>query len=177
MTDDNLAHGLFEELNNMFRVRKTRNECFEQREYEKAIRLVNQIIRAIAQSGDFDLCLKAIDMAQDFDLEFLASTQSDRDKVMASRENLVQGRNHHDLLTQHPDSYREHAKGYIKRDRVGRLPNDGMQKALKSHLGHLQARGSLMLAPEEREFLDAQIFLTEAMIKHYSGVQEQALLF
>lgn len=134
------------------------------------------MLKSLAEAGAFDECLATVKMIQAFDLEYLAKTDRDRRHVSESVTNISIGENHYLALQDYPDIYRNHvAAGFIPADRRGGLPVDGMQKALASYLKHLGSRNSMLLAAEEREMIQAQIFLVDRMTRRYTQMQAACL--
>ncbi len=166
---------LAESFNDMFRHRQARSNSAAQKRYRASLGDATRLIRTVLANGNFRECLDVIDYIQGFDMEFLALTDADRENIAKSQVNLAHGRHYYELLANNPSQYRDHAKGYVPRDRIGGLPNDGMQKALKSHLGYLRERRSIMLAAEERDFLQAQEELAVRMMELYRESQREAI--
>ncbi len=136
------------------------------------------LIRRSAELGDFEEGLRILQSTQEYDLQYLAKNESDREKSNATKENIACGECHYRTLKNHSDIYRVHvAPGFVRGDRVkGVLPKDGMQKALASHLRHMGARHSLLLPHEEAELVAALVALIEVMIRRYTEMQEEVVV-
>lgn len=176
MNIDKALTSLFNGYNLMFEAIESLNASDEKRYYTIALKSLTDTLKDTAVNGNFAECLEVVEAAQSYDLNFLAKSETDRENILASQKNISQGKHHYEILENDPASYRRHAKGYVDRDRLaGDIPNDGMRKALKSHLGHLRSRYSLMLSQEETDFLDAQVELVAAMVRRYQRLQKTAL--
>ncbi len=147
--------------------------------YTTVIEKMARFIRAIAVDGTLEEGLSIIKLSQLFHIEEFADTPEELKKATASMETLETGEKHYEVLRDFPDIYRDKlAPGYLKKDRLPPdriIPKDGMHQALESHEKHVQARFSSLLAPEEKDWVGAQIVLVQAMRKQYHAMQLEAM--
>lgn len=159
----------------MFASLGIRNETKAHKVYLGYIDDTVSALQRIADKGEFEECLRAIQYSLEFDTEFFARSPSAMEKIEANKENFAHAVIHYRMLREEPERYREFSRGFIKRDRRNGLPLDGMQKTLDSYLRHLQARHSSMLSGEEAGFIAALIVLTVKAMESYAGMQAEVL--
>ncbi len=146
--------------------------------YIRTVSSVSSLFNRIAEVNDFEEGLRSIKISQTFDLENFAQTASDKKNIQTDITNIQMAEKHFLCLRDYPEIYKTHlAPGFIPRDRRenGLIPNDGMQKALASHLKHVAARNSLMLEEAEKNLILARTNLTQQLIQIYTS-QQRALL-
>lgn len=163
-------------MNFMYERRETRDASRVQRSYLTGIEHSTTMIRTIAHGGTLEECLDTVDGILRHDLEYLAKTDAHREAILRHIKNFREARNNLNALRTRPDEYRRQAAGYIDDYKIGGLlPKDGMHGALRSYSGHLKARDSQYLMPEEMDFIAAQKELVAEITERYSALQKKVL--
>ncbi len=157
---------------------KQQNSPGGRNKYLNNVRIVTDIMRDSAENGSFEEALAIIKTIQDFDLEHLATTPVYRNAILRDIDNIKRGEVHFHHLRDKAEIYRNTiAPGFIQRDcdLNGTIPMDGMRKALASHLKHVGARQSMMLALEEQKLVAAHWELSKYAIRKYTQRQQDLL--
>lgn len=168
--------GLLVSMNFMYERREARDASKAQRSYLAGLKHSTTIIIEIARRGTLEDCLDTVDGILRHDLEYLVKTDAHREAVQQYIKNFHAARNNLDALRSRPDEYRRQASGYIDDYKIGGvIPKDGMHGALRSYAGHLTARDSQYLMPEEMEFIAAQKVLVAEITERYSALQKKII--
>ncbi len=163
----------------MYEAAKRQNAPGGRNKYLKTVEVVTDLFNESAKYGSFEEGLAFIKASQDYDLTHLATTPAHRDAILRDIDNINRGEIHYRHLRDQPEIYRDSiAPGFIHRDCTanGTIPMDGMRKALASHLKHIGARQSMMLALEEQKLVAAHWELTRNAIIKYARRQHDLLL-
>ena len=171
-----LFNNLLTGMNFMYRRRDERDKSRVQRNYLAGVRHSTEAIRAVIREGTLEECLAAVDGMLMHDLEFLAKTETQTQAIMQNIENFTKALNNLDAIKNRPEEYRRQADGYINDYMIGgEIPKDGMHGALRAFMGHLKARDSQYLMPEESDFISAQKELVTEITERYSQMQRKTL--
>lgn len=163
-------------MNFMYKRRESRDASRAQRSYLAGLRHNTAMILAIARQGTLEECLDTVAGILRHDLEYLVQKDAHREAIQQHIKNFREARNNLDALRSRPDEYRRQAAGYIDEYKIGgAIPKDGMHGALRSYAGHLKARDSHYLTPEETDFIAAQKELVAEITERYIALQKKIL--
>jgi hypothetical protein len=135
-------------------------------------------ISCIIKNGALQQKIDTIQLLQTLDYNYLTQDDKTRGHILDNMESLATGLNHYVICRDDPEQYRIFAGGFRKQERIAPkriVPDDGMHKALRSHIKHIETRLSPMLQPEENEFIEAQRDLAVSARKEYAILQETVL--
>ncbi len=162
----------------MYKAVKRQNAAGGRNKYLRQVGLATEVMLDSALHGDFEEGLAFIKISQDFDLQHLATNPAHHTAILRDIDNIKRGEVHFNHLRDKPEIYRDSiAPGFIQRDcdLNGAIPMDGMRKALASHLKHVGARQSMMLALEEQKLVAAHWELSKYAIRKYAQRQQDLL--
>lgn len=162
-------------MNFMYERLDARDRCRPQLQYLASVKHNTTIIVDLIRRGTLEQCLDTIDGILLHDLKYLAKTEKHMEMIQQNIKNFKEARNNLDALENRPDEYRRQALGYIDDYKIYGVPKDGMHGALRSYVGHLQARDSQYLMPEETDFIAAQRELVAEITKRYIELQKKVL--
>lgn len=163
-------------MNFMYERRNERDGSQPQQSYIRAIQHSTAMLRTLAENGTLEECLNAVDSVLKHDLLFLAKTNEHTKAIQQNIKNFRQARNNLEAMKSRPAEYRRQADGYIDDYKIGgEIPKDGMHGALRAYMGHLKARDSQYLMPEESDFILAQKTLVAEITKRYTQMQRKIL--
>lgn len=163
-------------MNFMYERRDARDVSRAQQRYLAGINHTTAAILTIARQGTLEECLNTVDGILRHDLEYLAKTNEHREAIQEHIANFQDARNNLEAMRRRPAEYRRQAAGYIRAYKIGGvIPKDGMHGALRSYAGHLKARDSQYLTPEETGFIAAQKVLVAEITERYTALQKKVL--
>lgn len=169
---DNLLYS----MNFMYERLDARDKCQPQLQYLASVKHNMTVIHELIRRGTLEQCLDTIDGILLRDLKSLAKTEKHIEAIQQNIKNFKDARNNLDALQNRPDEYRRQALGYIDDYKLrGGVPKDGMHGALRSYVGHLDARDSQYLMQEETDFIAAQRELVAEITKRYIAMQKKIL--
>ncbi len=156
---------------------KSRLSPEKMRENEALTQLTERFVGLI-RYGTLQQKIDAMLYAQTLDHRYLSQDDNARGHIAANIESLTTGLKHYEICRDHPAQYRRFASGYRKQERLApkrEVPDDGMHKALRSHIKHIESRLSPMLPPLENAFVEAQRDLATAIRQEYIALQKTVL--